>query len=287
MRAYLAGKMRGVPEFNFPAFLDAARLLRQHGHIIFSPAERDLAEGFDPTLNSLDGFDLQEALSADFRMILDADAVILLPGWEDSSGARAERFVAEMTGRDVYLYLGDGDITDAPEWDGNPTVPKEEKKVDGRLHDYWWPNGEEVKVPDRAIIRGNSACSPQPMVDPYRYGEIRVTDPTTGGEKGQKIAQLGAIDPGALMELAKVAGFGASKYARYNFLKGYDWSLSYDALQRHLHQFWSGEDVDAESGFSHLGHAAWHCLALLAFMQRNAGTDDRPVPSHIRTTNTP
>lgn len=105
--------------------------------------------------------------------------------------------------------------------------------------------------------------------------EVRITS-ETGGQKGQKLAQLGAICPRALNELAKVAGYGGIKYDRFNFLKGYDWSLSYDALQRHLNAFWSGEDTDEESGLYHLAHAAWHCLALLAFSIRQLGTDDRP-----------
>lgn len=105
--------------------------------------------------------------------------------------------------------------------------------------------------------------------------ETRVVDPTTGGAKGQKLAQLGAVDPDALMDVARVAGFGASKYSRFNFAKGYAWSLSYDALQRHLHAFWGGQGNDPESGLPHLAHAAWHCLALLTFTARGRGTDDR------------
>lgn len=77
------------------------------------------------------------------------------------------------------------------------------------------------------------------------------------------------------MEVAKIAGFGAQKYERMNYLKGFAWSLSYDALQRHLHAFWDGEDLDEESGLFHVAHAAWHCLCLLSFTQRNLGTDDR------------
>lgn len=106
-------------------------------------------------------------------------------------------------------------------------------------------------------------------------GEVRITDPWTGGQKGQKQAQLGALDPQSLMEVAKVAGFGAIKYSRYNFMKGYAWSLSYDALQRHLHAFWDGEDRDPESGHLHLAHAAWHCLTMITFLLRGRGTDDR------------
>lgn len=106
-------------------------------------------------------------------------------------------------------------------------------------------------------------------------GEVRITDPVTGGQKGQKLSQLGAVDPRALLAVGEVAGFGAQKYARYNFAKGYKWSLSYDAMQRHLQAFWDGQDNDTESGLSHLAHAAWHCLALLSFVARGRGTDDR------------
>ena len=105
--------------------------------------------------------------------------------------------------------------------------------------------------------------------------EVRTIDPKTGGEKGVKKIQLGAVDPLALMEIGAVAGFGATKYERYNFARGYRWSYSYDALQRHLHQWWNGEDKDKESGLSHLAHAAWHCLALMTFQFRHRGTDDR------------
>lgn len=105
--------------------------------------------------------------------------------------------------------------------------------------------------------------------------EVRITDPSTGGQKGKKRAQLSAIDPASVLLVAEVAGFGAEKYERLNFVKGYSWSLSYDALQRHLHAFWGGEDNDPESGLPHLAHAAWHALALLTFSKRSRGTDDR------------
>lgn len=105
--------------------------------------------------------------------------------------------------------------------------------------------------------------------------EVRVTDPVTGGAKGRKQCQLGAVDPDALGWVGRVAGYGGGKYARYNFAKGYQWSLSYDALQRHLMAFWNGEDLDPESRLPHLAHAAWHCLALMTFSLRHRGTDDR------------
>ena len=40
-KVYVAGPMRGIPEFNFPAFFAAADKLRGDGFAVFNPAERD------------------------------------------------------------------------------------------------------------------------------------------------------------------------------------------------------------------------------------------------------
>lgn len=135
--------------------------------------------------------------------------------------------------------------------------------------------------PDERYCDGSALTDPYDLLAGTRDSdqgriseEVRVVS-ETGGEKGRKRAELGAVDPDALMALARVAGFGAQKYATFNFVKGYDWSLSYNALQRHLHAFWAGEDFDPESGERHLAHAAWHCLTLITFAERDRGTDDR------------
>src|SRR5487761_1168206 len=110
---------------------------------------------------------------------------------------------------------------------------------------------------------------------PFRK-TTRYTDPKTGGQKDAKIEQLGAVDPLALLELAAVAGDGAIKYSRGNYIRGYPWSLGFDAMMRHALAFWSGEDRDPESGHLHAAHAAWHALALVTFLLREVETDDRP-----------
>lgn len=110
--------------------------------------------------------------------------------------------------------------------------------------------------------------------------ERRVTS-STGGQKGQKSARFDLIDSDFLWQLAEVCGMGAEKYDDENWRKGYPWGLSYGALQRHLHQFLQGEDVDAESGRSHLAHAAWHCMVLLAFSRdRQYASFDTRVKRH-------
>lgn len=110
MKVYLAGAMRGIPEFNYPAFHDAARLLRSAGHEVFSPAEADMeVYGTDISKGNVNGceaqaakdhgFDIRKALGIDLAWICaHAEAIALLPGWENSKGAKAERATAEALG---------------------------------------------------------------------------------------------------------------------------------------------------------------------------------------------
>lgn len=108
---YLAGPMRGIPQFNFPSFHAARQRLRDAGWRVQCPAERDVALGFDPTgllgTEDLDavGFNLPGALEQCFRDVLDVDAVALLPGWTRSEGARAEALIAILTERAVFQFF--------------------------------------------------------------------------------------------------------------------------------------------------------------------------------------
>jgi hypothetical protein len=80
VKIYIAGPMRGIPEFNFPAFRDMAFWLRNQGHIVFNPAERDEAThgagfekgnllGSEQEAASNHGFSLREALADDMKWI--------------------------------------------------------------------------------------------------------------------------------------------------------------------------------------------------------------------------
>jgi len=113
MKVYVAGPMRGIPEFNFPAFHAAAAQLREMGHFVFSPAEKDNerhgtdiskgnASGCEDVAAKEHGFDLRVALGVDLGWICaEADAVALLPGWEKSKGAMAERAAAIALGLEI------------------------------------------------------------------------------------------------------------------------------------------------------------------------------------------
>jgi hypothetical protein len=86
---------------------------------------------------------------------------------------------------------------------------------------------------------------------------------------------LGLISRTALEEEAKVLAFGAKKYGRENWRAGMDFTRLVDAALRHVYAFADGEDLDKETGLSHLAHARC-CLAFLVEYQgKSVGTDDR------------
>lgn len=79
----------------------------------------------------------------------------------------------------------------------------------------------------------------------------------------------------ALEEVAKVYGFGATKYARRNWEKGLHWCRVYGAILRHAMAWMRGETLDPETGLHHMAHAAFGCLALVEYHFTGAGKDDR------------
>jgi hypothetical protein len=86
---------------------------------------------------------------------------------------------------------------------------------------------------------------------------------------------LGLISRTALEEEAKVMAYGVSKYGIHNWRAGMDFSRLMDAALRHVYAFADGEDLDKETGLSHLAHARC-CLAfLLEYQGKSLGTDDR------------
>lgn len=114
------------------------------------------------------------------------------------------------------------------------------------------------------------------LKDGFKHGEVRVVNPDTGGEKGQKLARYDLIPAGPLRLLAEHFGRGARKYEDRNWERGYAWSLTFAALNRHLWAWWGGEDIDAETGSPHLAAVAWHAFALLEFAETHPELDDRP-----------
>jgi hypothetical protein len=116
MRLYLAGKMRGEPNFGFPLFHAAADRLREQGHEVFNPAEKvnerlnvdvsaDNPTGDESIAASNHGYSLRDALFEDVEYICKhAEGIAMLPNWQSSKGAIAERALAIALGLEI-IYL--------------------------------------------------------------------------------------------------------------------------------------------------------------------------------------
>lgn len=90
---YIAGKMTGLPDFNYPAFHAEAARLRAMGFEVLNPAENP-----EPPCGTWAGY-----MRLAIAQLVQCDAVRLLPGWEDSSGARLEENIAMRLGMTIVL----------------------------------------------------------------------------------------------------------------------------------------------------------------------------------------
>jgi Domain of unknown function (DUF4406) len=96
-KVYLAGPMRGIPDFNFPQFNRSAEVLRSRGYEVFNPAEKGLEKDAEAMQESL-AF-RRKVFALDTGWICEhADMVALLPNWWRSKGAIAEKALAEAIG---------------------------------------------------------------------------------------------------------------------------------------------------------------------------------------------
>lgn len=249
-RIYISGPMRGYDQDNYPAF-DAVRdLIVRFGGIAFSPADLDRASGDTGFKSTIDTY-MDRDMSIIRRLQPGRDKLYLLWGWEKSKGARAEKAYAEV--REI--------VTVKPEDWGCPGRPVDFKAA------------EEARK-DMPVMHDCGPAVTNPASAAIRDGEVRVTDATTGGQKGMKTARFDLMPPHFLWELAELYGRGARKYADRNWEKGYKWGLNIGALQRHLNLWIRGNERD-EDGNHHLACVAWHAAALFTFQKFSQGTDDR------------
>lgn len=92
--------------------------------------------------------------------------------------------------------------------------------------------------------------------------------------------RLDLIPSEALIELGKVLEYGCRKYSVGNWAKGIAYSRLIAATMRHIAQFNSGEDLDPESGLSHISHALCNLVFLSYFIFTNKNNkDDRWIKS--------
>jgi len=97
---------------------------------------------------------------------------------------------------------------------------------------------------------------------------------------GVKKVPFSTIPMTVMAEVGLAMLEGARKYGRHNFRdEGVVASVYIDATFRHLAQWWEGEDVDRDSGLSHITKAIASLVVLRDTMINDRYRDDRPPKS--------
>ena len=113
----------------------------------------------------------------------------------------------------------------------------------------------------------------------------QVNDPK--GAAGALKAPMHLIPPYALEQTAWVHKLGSEKYGPYNWRKTGVCATTYvSAIMRHLNAWRDGEDMDPESGISHIAHIVSSCNILLDAGHCGTLQDDRnkkPVQNTFAT----
>ncbi len=215
--------------------------------------------------------------------------------WKKEATARLEAMIAALPAKGAFQSAVDKEVAAIKEG--------MDKSWDEHMDRFYGPGRPQdpmglVNIVERQEpIRyyQDEACPPDTMyyVDPKSFVRIEASEALaeeewgeddktflvspTGGRKEVKEARYSLIPTEALRALAEVYGRGAAKYEDHNWRRGYDFTASLDALQRHVEAFRSGQNIDPESGQPHIIHAAWHCFALHVFSNddRYSRYDDR------------
>jgi len=89
-------------------------------------------------------------------------------------------------------------------------------------------------------------------------------------------APLEFLEPAANEAIARVMATGAEKYGPRNFIIDAITATTYiGAIRRHLDAWMEGQDVDPDSGFTHLAHIGANIHVVLAAMAHDKCIDDR------------
>lgn len=111
MRLYIAGPMTGIADYNFPAFNAMADKMRAAGWHVENPADHGLVPGAD----------WADYLRYDIGCLASCEAIMLLPGWTASRGARLEVSIAKELGV-VFMFADGAEREPAAQAQGEPVA---------------------------------------------------------------------------------------------------------------------------------------------------------------------
>lgn len=94
MKIYISGKISGLPLDEVRAKFEwAAYQIKSFGHEAMNP----LNNGLDPSEH------WNKHMIADIALLLECDAIFLLPDWMNSRGARIELNIAQECGKPILF----------------------------------------------------------------------------------------------------------------------------------------------------------------------------------------
>ena len=110
---YIAGPMTGLPDFNYPAFYAAEDQLQSVGYRTLNPARSAARHDAPRFALPTAGSEWSDYMRNGINQLIRADGIALLPGWEDSRGARVELCLAydlAMQVRDLTEWLANAKV---------------------------------------------------------------------------------------------------------------------------------------------------------------------------------
>lgn len=101
--------------------------------------------------------------------------------------------------------------------------------------------------------------------------------PTEATKFDEGKTDMTMVEPEFIEGVASVMMFGQKKYTRNNWKSGSGLAVSrlLASLLRHIFAFIKGEDLDPESGLSHLYHASCNIMFIMYFLKHKPSNDDR------------
>jgi len=112
----------------------------------------------------------------------------------------------------------------------------------------------------------------------FKVAANKMTNPKDA--VGIRKAPMSTVPANVMAELGVAMLEGAAKYGRHNYrTAGVRASVYYDGVMRHLMAWWEGEDIDPDSGISHVTKAIASLTVLRDAMMQQMWDDDRAPSS--------
>ena len=115
MIVYISGKMTGLPDKGRGLFHATADRLRARGFAVIDPAALP------------DDLPATAYMPICLAMLAQADAILLLPGWEDSAGALVEKAFAEYQQKEILVMGPDKTMDSASYVTADAVTPANQK----------------------------------------------------------------------------------------------------------------------------------------------------------------